>query len=779
MMRRIIACGLLGVFLVSCQTTGNQAKLSPTEQAYLQAKAFCIPNLNGLVAEERLGPPVWVDNSDAFIYRYYPKNAKMQYMIFDPELKETKPLFDNKLLAASLGKTLNKKIDPNWLPIERVRLQPNVDHLRFTHDKKRYEFSYKDSLCREVVANEKVKEADAPSPDGYISPDKKWIVFERDNNLFLRNLLTKEEKQLTTDGTAECYYGATNVSPKDKITHDKDVLHFWPYVQWSPDSTKVATYLADFRGVPQTTFTLSCPKDGGVQKSYHSYFVYAGQEEAIKVRRLVIDISTGKLTWVKIPLQDHTNWGVPNVVHWAPDSCKYYLHLQNRGRTHLQLVEVNATTGDYRVVIDRTSRCGVPEQIGYYSFNKNLTEVFLVDERDGWAHIYRYDLVKSKLINQVTKGDWAVSNIINFDEEKKVVNFLARGREAGRDPYHKYLYQTNFDGTGLKLLTPEDADHSITYLPSGNYFIDRYSRLDMPGATVLRNAEGKFVQTLLKADDKKLREHGYIYPENFVAKGRDGKTDIYGTVFFPANFNPKKKYPVVESIYPGPHCFWAIKNYDAYFSRENALAQFGFIVVQIDGMGTFGRSRDFRNFCYKNLSDGGFPDRIAWIKALAKKYPCIDLDRVGIYGHSAGGYASMRAMLNHPDFYKVCVSSAGNHAHCLGGAAGWAEVYMGYPYGEHYKQQSNVTDAAKLQGKLLLLHGEIDDNVPVTTTLRLANALNKAGKHFKMVIAPNQYHELDENLWTRHRWNFFVRHLLGKEPLQHYKLGDKVDYKNK
>ena len=763
------------LLLAACTTVDQVTTHSKLATSYLRGKAFSAPNLNNLVAEAKLEVPTWIDGSDDFIYRFYPKGNKMQYMFFDAQCKRVKPLFKNEELAAAMGTLLGEKINANWLGIGEVRTKSGQDNMLFTYEKKRYNYFFKSKKLK-LLEPKEGDPGEKIAPAGWQSPDGKWEIVSKKHNLFLRNTSTKVDKPLTTGGTRAYGYGLSNVSPSQKIKSDDENLCFWPSVQWSPDSKKFASYLADYRGISKTITTLSSPKDGSVQKSFSSYFIYAGQENAIKINRYVFDIETGKSVKVDLAPESQLNWGTPFMVHWTPDSSRYYLHLQNRARTELKLVEVNAVTGQARTVIERHSDTGVPEQLGYYQFTSDLKEVFLIDESDGWAHVYHYDLEAGELLRQVTKGEWGVRKLNHIDEKERVIYFTAGGMSKGSDPYYNFLYRINFDGSGLQLLTPEEADHQITFLPSGNYFLDGYSRLDNPGKTILYQNDGTYLDTILEADDTKLIKKGYIYPENFVAKGRDGQVDIYGTVFRPSNFDPNKKYPVIESIYPGPHNFFAIKNFSAYYSRESAMAQLGFIVVMIDGQGSFGRSKAFRDVCYKNLKDAGLPDRVAWIKALAAKYGCIDLDRVGIYGHSAGGYAAVRAMLDYSEFYKVCVSSSGNHDNRLGGAAGWAEVWMGYPIGPQYDECSNILDANKLQGHLLLLHGEVDDNVPMTTTLRLANELNKYGKNFQMVIAPNDNHALDENFWTRHRWNFFVEHLLGQEPPLNYKLGVKVKF---
>jgi dipeptidyl aminopeptidase/acylaminoacyl peptidase len=364
-----------------------------------------------------------------------------------------------------------------------------------------------------------------------------------------------------------------------------------------------------------------------------------------------------------------------------------------------------------------------------------------------------------------------VRAVVHVDEKARQVYFLASGREQGEDPYLTHLYVVNFDGTRLRLLTPENANHTVAISPNGKFFVDNYSRPDLPGASVLRNcADGQVVLPLEQTDAELLLKTGWKFPESFQGKGRDGKTDIYGLIWRPSNLDPAKKHPVIEQIYTGPQGFFVPKTFAAHRSPAQAVAELGFIVVMIDGMGTAGRSKAFHNFSYKNLGDGGIDDHIALLRQMAARYPYMDLSRVGIYGTSAGGYDAAHAMLTHPDFYQVGVSISGNHDQRLD-KAWWNELWMGYPVGENYREQSNITLAPKLEGKLLLVHGDLDDNVNVSETLQFVNALIKANKDFDLLIVPNQYHgEGNSTYLIRRRWDYFVRHLLGVTPPKDYEI---------
>ena len=387
-----------------------------------------------------------------------------------------------------------------------------------------------------------------------------------------------------------------------------------------------------------------------------------------------------------------------------------------------------------------------------------------MSERDGWNHLYLYDANTGRVKNQITRGEWVVRNVDNVDEEKRQIWFRAGGIRPGQDPYYVQSCRVNFDGSDLTVLTEGDGTHAVEFSPDRQFFIDTWSRVDLPPVHELRRAsDGKLVCALEQADWSELLQTGWRAPERFVAKGRDGKTDIYGVIIRPRDFDPNQRYPVIEEIYAGPQSAFVPKAFSAY-SGMQGLAELGFILVKIDGMGTSQRSKAFHDVCWKNLGDAGFPDRILWIKAAAAKYPCMDLTRVGIYGGSAGGQSSTRALLAYGDFYKVAVSDCGCHDNRMD-KIWWNELWMGWPIGPEYEQQSNVTQAHNLTGKLLLMVGEMDENVDPSSTLQVVNALIKADKDFDLLINTGKGHGSGESEYgRRRRADFFVRHLLGVEP---------------
>ncbi|MHC4452486.1 MAG: S9 family peptidase, partial [Planctomycetota bacterium] len=431
-----------------------------------------------------------------------------------------------------------------------------------------------------------------------------------------------------------------------------------------------------------------------------------------------------------------------------------------RGHQALRLIAVDAKSGKPRVLIDERSPTFL-DYAGKLYLHYGRDHLIWMSERDGWNHLYRYDQA-GKLRNRITKGAWAVRSVEWVDRTR--IWFWAGGVVAGEDPYHLHLCRANLDGTGFKVLTAGDGTHEVTFSPRRRTFIDSWSRVDQPPVHVLRSAsDGALIAELERADWSGLLATGWKPPIRFVAKGRDKKTDIFGIVHRPTTFDEKRRYPVVEAIYAGPHAAHVPKAFRSFHGAQT-VAELGFLVVQIDGMGTSHRSKAFHDVCWKNLADAGFADRIAWMRAAAKTIPQMDLTRVGIYGGSAGGQNAMRGLLAHPDFYKVGVADCGCHDNRMD-KIWWNELWMGWPVGDHYKEQSNVTQAHKLQGKLLLIVGELDRNVDPASTMQVADALVKANKKFDLVVIPGAGHGAAGTPYgTRRLRDFLVRHLHGIEP---------------
>jgi len=574
------------------------------------------------------------------------------------------------------------------------------------------------------------------------SPDGRWSAFIKDHNLYVQNLDTKDETALTEEGTEEDAYSNR--------------------LQWSPDSTKLVA-LRTRKGDERKVYLIeSSPKDQ-LQPKLHDYsYLKPGDQVAISKPHL-FDVITKR--HIDIPDELFPNpWSISEI-RWVPDSSRFTFLYNQRGHHRLRIISVDAHTGEPRVIVDEQSKTFIDYSGKRFSrYLDDTNEIIWMSEREGWNHLYLYDAETGSVKNQITRGPWVVRRVESVDDEKRQIWFQAGGIRPEQDPYYVHFCRVNFDGSGLTVLTQGNGTHEITFSPDRRFFLDRWSRVDLPPVTELRCAEGgKLVCELERAEWDALRATGWRTPERFVAKGRDGETDIYGIIIRPSNFDPACTYPVIEKIYAGPQGAFVPKSFGLQ-TREHAIAELGFIVVQIDGMGTSYRSKAFHDVCWKNLGDSGFPDRIRWMKAAAARYPYMDLTRVGIFGGSAGGQSALRALLAHGDLYKVGVADCGCHDNRMD-KIWWNEQWMGWPIGPHYEEQSNVTQAHKLQGKLLLTVGELDRNVDPASTMQVVDALIKADKDFDMLIVPGAGHGVGERPYaSRRRMDFFVRHLLGVEP---------------
>jgi len=575
------------------------------------------------------------------------------------------------------------------------------------------------------------------------SPDGKWSASIKDYNLYVQNLETDEEIAFTEDGTEEDAYS-------DRF-------------YWSPDSTRLLV-LRRCKGDDRKVYIIESSPDDQLQPKLHNYS-YLKPGDKIPIDKPHLFHISDRL---HIPVPDEllpNPWSISEI-RWSPDSSRFTFLYNQRGHQVLRIISVDATTGRPRAIIDEKSETFIDYSGKQFSrYLDDTDEIIWMSERDGWNHLYLYDAETGNVKNQITKGQWVVRRVESIDEEKRQIWFHACGIRPEQDPYYIHFCRVNFDGSGLVVLTRSNGTHDITFSPDRRFLFDRWSRVDQPPVTELRSTDdGKLIFELERADWSMLLATGWQPPERFVAKGRDGKTDIHGIIIRPSNFDPGQTYPVIEKIYAGPQGAFVPKSFGLQ-TREHAIAELGFIVVQMDGMGTSYRSKAFHDVCWKNLGDSGFPDRILWMKAVAAKYPYMDLTRVGIFGGSAGGQSALRGLLAHGDFYKVGAADCGCHDNRMD-KIWWNELWMGPDINEpHYEEQSNVTQAHKLQGKLLLTVGELDRNVDPASTMQVVDALIKADKDFDMLIVPGRGHGVGEIPYaSRRRMDFFVRHLLGVEP---------------
>ena len=561
----------------------------------------------------------------------------------------------------------------------------------------------------------------------------------RNHNVWLRS--ENQKDQLTTDGNeADVFLNNFHYSPNKKYA-----------VGFQETQIKE-------RQIPLLTST----PDDQVQPTMR-WIDYAKPGDSVPQRRPRL-FHLGKKQ--AVPCDDHAfldSWSV-RFLRWSPDSSRAYVLFNKRGHQQLTLRSIDPETGHLQDIVHETSKTFIDySQKTMIRWIDSANEVMWASERDGWNHLYRYDALTGQQTCQITQGEWVVRSIEHVDERRGVIWFAAMGIHPDQDPYHVHLARVNFDGTELRILTDGNGTHRWEFNADRSLFIDRWSRVDLPEVVQLRESEkGSVVAELFSQNISKLRQQKFIPPIRFASPGRDGKTMIYGTLILPSNFDPEKSYPLVEHIYAGPQDFHVPKQFGIQVS-DRRLAELGFIIARIDGMGTNWRSKKFHDVCWKNLSDAGLPDRIAWLKAAAERYSWIDLSRIGIYGGSAGGQNALAAVLHHGQFYKAAASDCGCHDNRMD-KIWWNEAWMG-KLGPHYKQNSNVTHASKLQGDLLLTVGEVDTNVDPASTLQVVDALIQAKKDFVFMLVPNGEHGVGESDYLfRRRQDFFVRSLLGVEP---------------
>jgi dipeptidyl-peptidase-4 len=599
-----------------------------------------------------------------------------------------------------------------------------------------------------------------PRLQNQTSPDGQWKPFVRDHNLWLRHAATNKERQLSTDGTPKDSYhkDITRARLVGMQYNASDFPDDQAAVFWSPDSNYVVALRTTQVTERRVYMVESSPKDQ-LQPKLHSYpYLKPGDDIPVGKPHL-FNINTQREISLDSSLFD-TPWSIDRI-QWAPDSSTFMFQFNQRGHQVMRVLTVEAMTGKVRTIVNEV--CDTFFDYSSKQFLKVLPdthELIWMSERNGWNHLYLYDTSSGKVKNPITQGQWVVRAIERVDTEKRQIWFRAMGFYPDQDPYFIHYARVDFDGKNLTLLTQGNGTHSLEYSPNQAYYIDTYSRANLPPVHELRKTEYCTLACALeKADASELTASGRTLPEPFVAKGRDGSTNIHGLIHRPLNYDPTQSYPVIESIYAGPHGAHVSKSFQASSGRW-ALADLGFIIVQIDGMGTNWRSKAFHDVCWKNLVDAGFPDRVRWIKAAAKKYPYMDLDRVGIYGGSAGGQNSLGALLTHGHFYKVAVSDCGCHDNRMD-KIWWNEQWMGYPIGPHYDAQSNVTLAKNLTGKLLLVVGELDRNVDPASSMQVANALIKADKDFDLLVIPGAGHGATGSAYGKRRLrDYFVEHLL-------------------
>jgi dipeptidyl aminopeptidase/acylaminoacyl peptidase len=724
---------------------------------YQEAEKWLWTNIESKIYNTNISPN-WIGKGDSLWYSTKTRKG-LEYFLVDIKNKKQQELFNHNKISKALASFTGKELKAYDLKLKKVQLKEQ-HKLHFALDTFLLSVDLNTYSVSKQEKPKKYKGSELPSPD------KKKVAYIKDYNLFLK--IGEEAKQLTTDGNAELSYGTSvswyfvkNESANQKMEYEIDAY-------WSPDSRYLICAKYNRKHTQKLFMYKTTPKDGFRAEVYSYERPIAGDKDLTRVCYTIFDTETGKQVDCDLPENaTFLEYGFK----WKSNTKAYTLRYY-RGYQKRELIEVDVENGKSRTIVSEKANTYVDPNMHIYKVSKKGNDAFWTSEQDGWHHIYRYNYETGELKNQITKGEFVVREICKVDEKKKKIYFRANGKENG-DPYYTYLYSINFDGSGLKLLSPENAYHTCKVSPNSKYIFDNYSRVDLPDHFIVRSTRnGKKVMDIAKTDIEEILKMGWKAPEMYKVKGRDNETDIYGVIYRPFDFDSSKSYPVIDGTYSGPQTIRTPKTFRrGLVNMDVPMAQIGFVVVTVDGMGSAFRSKKFHDVSYKNLGDIGAPDHIKAIKDLAKKYPYMDTKNVGIYGHSAGGYDATHALLAHPDFYKVGVSSAGNHDH-RSAKAWWPELYMGFPAGKHYDEQSNFFMADKLEGKLLMVHGNMDNNVNPAASVRMADELIKANKDFELILLPGKDHGTCyyDKYFIRKRWDFFVNHLLHKDAPKEYKI---------
>jgi dipeptidyl aminopeptidase/acylaminoacyl peptidase len=749
-----------------------------TAKDYEHAESFLNYNTEQLIDHNGVHPE-WLPG-DKFWYRSLTAQGS-EFILVDPAKKSRNAAFDQQKLAAALSAVTGKQYEAAMLPFQDFSYSPDEKSIIFEANGKQWRCDLQTYKCTE---DDSAPVKKAPKALGrrqtgleVASPDGKWEAFIKDYNLWIRDTQTHKEVQLTTDGIKDFGYATDNAGWKSGDG---------PILRWSPDSKKIATFKQDQRNVSDM-YLVTTNVGKPTLKSWK--YPLPGDKEIPTIQRIIINVDEPKVINIQVPPDPHratlsddiASSGTFDDVDWSPDASQLAFVSTSRDHKIEKVRIADAATGAVREIFEES----VPTQYesGWGQINwrylSKPNEIIWFSERDNWGHLYLYDALTGKLKNQITKGNWVVTRLLKVDEKSRIVYFIADGLQD-ENPYFSQLCKIDFDGKHFAVLTPEPGNHSITLSPSGNYFIDSYSKPDAPAITVLRDLNGKLITDLEKTDVSRLEATGWTAPTPITVKAHDGKTNLYGLMYFPTNLDHNKKYPVIDYIYPGPQG-GSVGSWSFAASRgdNQALAELGFIVVEIEGTSNPLRSKSFHDMSYGNMAENTLPDQITGIKQMAAKYSYMDTTRVGIWGHSGGGFATATAMFRYPDFFKVGISESGNHDN-RNYEDDWGERYDGLATNSNYEAQANENYAKNLKGKLMLAHGLMDNNVPPQNTLLVVEALERANKDYDLVVFPNSAHGYGgfSPYMMRRRWDYFVKNLLGATPPQEYQLKSKPDPRN-
>ena len=732
-----------------------------TLKEYENASKFMGYNLSKLYYNQFVTPK-WIEGTSSFTYVMNTRKGKEYFLVNSKTKKQ-----DNAFPQEEFTQILNQKLTSSYtafaLPMNEINFNISLESFTFLIDTLVYRYDLKLKTIR--LENKSLEN----SSHSVMSPDSTKLLIWENHNLLIKDLKTNKSVYLTTDGSELNGYGSVGdwYEVIDQTIGEKYSYALEAY--WSNDSKKIIVPKFN-RSKTLYMNMLKWEPEDGLRPHLMSYErAMPGETDLTTVTYSVIDVSTGKTTEIDIASSPEF---LGTYIYWGRNNEKAYKIDYERGYTERRVIEINPLNGKTRLLLDEKTMTSVDVALEFFQEIPKSNEFIWMSEQDGWNHLFLYDLTSGKLKNLITKGDFVVRSVEWVDEVNRKVYFMACGVNSNEDPYFKKLYVVNFDGSGFKLLSNENADHIISISEDHTCFTDNFSRIDQPNTAILKKLkDGSEILLLAKGDITDLINLGWSAPEAFKVKGRDGKTDIYGVIYRPFNFDSSKKYPVIDGTYSGPHTIRSPKTFKkALINDDLPLAQLGFIVMNIDGMGSAFRAKEFRNHSWKNLGDIGAEDHIIAIKEMAKKYSYIDTSRVGIYGHSAGGYDAVRALIIHPEFYKVSVSSAGCHDLKID-KVWWPEHHMGI-VGPHYDEQSNIVNAEKIHGKLLLVHGDLDNNVNPVATLRLVAEMIENNKDFELLIVPGHDHYTlyNDKYFIRKRWDFFVENLMRVEIPKEFKI---------
>ncbi|MGF7233260.1 DPP IV N-terminal domain-containing protein [Arachidicoccus sp.] len=779
------------LLLAGITAVNAQQRQVLTKDDYARAEHLLSYNTSKYIDHGNVRPN-WISN-DSFWFRDLTAKGS-DFILVDAARGSRKAAFDQQKLAAALSKASGENYDADNLPFRSFSYEQDGSAIRFAVEGKLWLYNLKTFSCEpyqqtlEGVAinngHKYVSKAISVTSGGYPStdrnivpsPDGKLFAYIKDDNLWVENRETKQQTQLTTDGEKDFGYATDNAgwTGSDK-----------PILSWSPDSKKIATFKQDQRKVSNMYLVTT---NVGAPKLVSWKYAFPGDSNIIMIHRVIINVDTPKVIFLKIPPDPHratlsddiASSGTFDDVDWSPDGSQLAFVSTSRYHKHEKVRIANANTGDVREIFEED----VPTQYesGWGAINwrylPKTNEFIWFSERDNWGHLYLYDATTGKVKNKITSGDWLVSQLMKVDEKNRVIYFMAHGLEKG-NPYFAQFCRIDFDGKNFKILTPEIGNHSISFSPAKDYFIDDYSQPNVPGITVLRDMKGRLITTIAKTDISRLIATGWKAPTPFSVKAHDGKTDIYGLMFTPSDLDPNKKYPVIDYIYPGPQG-GSVGSWSFIASRgdDQSLAELGFIVVEIEGTSNPLRSKSFHDMSYGDMAENTLPDQVSGILQLAKRYAYMDTSRVGIWGHSGGGFATADAMFTYPDFFKVGIAESGNHDN-RNYEDDWGDRYNGPISDQTYNEQANETKAKNLKGKLLLAHGLMDNNVPPQNTLLVVQALERANKDYDLIIFPNEHHGYGQFSYymMRRRWDYFVKNLMRAEPPKEFLLQPKYEFR--